>query len=73
MTVPIEMPVTTPPEETDALELLTLHVPPLAVLDSVIVEPVLTVEAPVIVPADDVVFTVAILVAIAVPQLVATA
>ena len=48
--------------------LLLLHVPPLTVLVSEKVLPEHTVDAPVIVPAIGVLFTVMVLVAVAVPH-----
>jgi hypothetical protein len=72
ITVPAVTPVTTPPVETVADELLADHVPPPVVLVSVIVEPTLTAFAPVIVPALGNELTVIDLVVVAVPQLLVT-
>ena len=72
ITEPAETPVTTPPDETVADELLADHVPPPAVLVSVIVAPTLTAVAPVIVPALGNALTLIAFVAVAVPQLLVT-
>lgn len=50
VSIPLVIPVTTPPV-TDALVLLLLHTPPVTAFESVIVDPMHTPEGPVIVPA----------------------
>jgi hypothetical protein len=70
--VPTVTPVTTPLLLTVALLLLLLHAPPLAALDNVMVEPVLTLDEPVIEPALGVGFTVTTAVAELPPQLLLT-
>ena len=67
--VPAELPVTIPAVPTEATEeLLLVHEPPVVVLLSVVVLPVHTVAVPVIVPADGVLVTVTICVAVLEPQ-----
>ena len=68
VSAPAVTPVTTPPE-TVALILLLLHVPPVTPSVKVIAEPAHTLDAPVILPAFGVGFTVMVLVTVAVPQL----
>jgi hypothetical protein len=52
VTVPLATPVTTPLELIEAIaELLLLHVPPLTASVNVVVKPLQTVAAPLIVPA----------------------
>jgi hypothetical protein len=55
---PVVIPVTTPEASIDAFVPLMLHEPPGSVSESVIVEPVFTIVAPVITPADGPVDTV---------------
>ena len=66
--MPGVIPVTMPVEETVAALLLAVHVPPVAVSDNAIVAPVYTDDAPVIVPADGVEFTVTDFVAVELPH-----
>ena len=66
------MPVTTPLAETVAVVLLLLHVPPDTLSDNMMDEPVHTLEGPVIVPGFDVVLTVMVIVAVAVPHVPVT-
>ena len=57
--MPAVTPVTTPEVPTVATEVLLLvHVPPLTVLERVIVRPVQTLEEPEMVPAEGAAFTV---------------
>ena len=71
VTVPGVTPVTRPVADTVAFPLLALQVPPLAASVSDILVPVITVDGPVIVPAEEPV-TVTLAVAVAVPQLFVT-
>jgi hypothetical protein len=70
VTVPTVTPVNRPPE-TVALPLLALHVPPATASDSVMFDPMFTLDGPDIVPADTA-FTVTTNVATAAPQPVVT-
>ena len=71
VSIPAVTPVTIPPA-TVALPLLALHVPPGAASVSVRVVPVHTLVPPMIAPASGSGFTVVILIAVAVPQLLVT-
>ncbi len=72
VSMPGEMPVTAPPEVTDAWVLLLPHVPPVTLSVSVMVLPVQTAVAPVIDPESGCGNTVMLCVAVAVPQLLVT-
>ena len=69
ITVPADKPVTTPEDDTVALVLLALQVPPLMASVSVMEAATATIEAPLMLPADAAGLTVTIFVAVAVPQL----
>jgi hypothetical protein len=67
---PVTMPVDVPTVAT--LVVLLVQVPPVTLLERVIVDPAQTVAVPVMVPAVGAVLTVTVNVAVAVPQLVDT-
>lgn len=69
---PAVMPPTTPVLSASALPLVALHVPPVAVVVSVMPEPTQTLPGPVIVPASGSGLTVTAAVAAVVPQAVVT-
>ena len=73
MAAPPATPVTTPDVFTEAMAVLeVLQVPPVAVLESVVVAPWQTVGVPVMVPAVSAGSMVTSMVSVAVPQLLVT-